>query len=82
MMLHDHKKETSKANFACWVIFLCFCCLLLTFFLNKLSGTPLVSKGLDLIQDRHSGSPNLGPNCTCMQRLSADKKSADEKSPS
>ena len=31
-----------------------------------------VSKGLDPDQDRHSVSPNPGPNC--LQRLSADDK--------
>ena len=57
----------------------CVCYRLLTFF-SKLTfsktvfrKTVSVSNGLDLDQDRHFVSPDLGPNC--LQRLSADNKS-------
>ena len=39
---------------------------------NILSGTLLVSKGLDPDQALRSVGPDLGPNC--LQRLSADEK--------
>ena len=37
-----------------------------------LSSADLVQKSLDPDQDRHSGSPDLGPNC--LQSLSVDDK--------
>ena len=40
-----------------------------------LSGIPLESNGLDPVQDQHSVSPNLDPNC--LQRLSADAASKE-----
>ena len=65
--------------FACWVIFSCFCCHLLTFqyltfqkFLS-FSNTIQVSNILDPDQDRPSAGPDLGPNC--LQRLSVYNKS-------
>ena len=55
-----------------WVIFLCFCCRLMTFFRNyffqkeSLRNTIRVSNGLNTDQDRRY---DLGPNC--LHRLSA-----------
>ena len=44
---------------------------------NTLKSTTRMPKSLDLDQDQHSVSPDLGPNC--LQRLSADNKSRSRK---
>ena len=62
------KNINELINSECWVIFPCFCCRLLTFFIisfqkNSFRNTIRVSNCLDPDQDRHSVSPDLGPNC-------------------
>ena len=70
-----------RINSACWEIFLCFCCRLLTIFskltfsLNSFKNNIRVSNGLKADQHRHS--VDLDPNC--LLRLSTDDKVATSK---
>ena len=67
-MHHFNCRELRLLDFA-WVI---SHASKLTFSKNSFTNAIRVSNSLDPEQDRHSGGPDLGPNC--LQRLSAEHK--------
>ena len=70
-------KQKKYLLFACWVIFSCLSCRLLTFFKftfskNTSRNTIRVLNSLEPDQDIHSVIPDLGPNC--LQRFNSRRQ--------